>query len=185
MQILGSLQQDVNIVNSPIFEAPVNEKFALKYSLISISNPDLKYLPTLTPNLTSLTLGEKNDSQVGKTVEFAQTTQSGRVVPSEIIDASFMIQLNNDLLFISNQTPVNITPYGLSQYVLPRTKQGNNQGAIVSFSVAVQSLTSDLWSVYGAGTVGSRTISTKIRCQGALSGLVSEISITINEEFNR
>jgi len=72
----GSLQQDINIVNTPIFEASVNEKIALKYPLLSISNPDLKYLPSMAANVSSLTLGERNDSQVGKTLEFKQTTQS-------------------------------------------------------------------------------------------------------------
>ena len=181
----GSLQQDLNIVNTPIFEASVNEKIALKYPLLSISNPDLKFLPTLVPNISTLTLGERNDAQVGKTLEFKQTTQGGRTVPSEIVDASFIVQLNNDLLFIEKQTPVSISPFGTAQFIIPRRDIASNQGAIASFNVAIQSLSSDLWNVLGVGTRGSRTISTKVRCQGALSGLASEVSITINEEFTR
>jgi hypothetical protein len=181
----GSLQQDISVVNTPIFEANVNEKIALKYPLLSISNPDLKFLPTLNSNIVSLTLGERNDAQVGKTLEFKQSTQNGKTVPSEIVDASFLIQLNNDLLFIEKQTPVNISPSGLAQFIVPRTAIGSNQGAIVAFNVAVQSLSSDVWTVLGTGTAGSRTITTKIRCQGALSGLSSEITVTINEEFTR
>ena len=34
----GSLQQDTNVINTPIFEASVNEKIALRYQLVSISN---------------------------------------------------------------------------------------------------------------------------------------------------
>lgn len=181
----GSLQQDVNVVNTPVFEASVNENIALKYPLLSISNPDLKFLPSLAASVTSLTLGEKNDAQVGKSVEFKQSTQSGRTVPSEIVDASFIVQLNNDLLFIEKQTPVNISPFGMAQFILPRTSIGSNQGAQVAFNVAVQALSSDIWSTLGSGTPGTRTITTKIKCQGALSGLSSEITITINEEFTR
>jgi hypothetical protein len=181
----GSLQQDVNILNTPIFEASVNEKIALKYQLLSISNPDLKYLPSLASSITSLTLGEKRDAQIGKTIDFSQTTVSGRTVPSEIVDGSFLIQINNDLLFLEKQTPVNITPFGTSQYVIPRTAIVANQGAQVSFNIAVQALTNDVWDTLGVGTAGSRTISTKIRCQGALSGLISEVSVTISEEFSR
>jgi hypothetical protein len=181
----GSLQQDINVVNTPIFEASVNETIALKYPLLSISNPDLKFLPSLASSVSSLVLGEKNDAQVGKNVEFKQTTQSGRTVPSEIVDASFIVQLNNDLLFIEKQTPVNISPFGLSQFIIPRTSIGSNQGAQVVFNLAVQALSSDIWSTLGTGTVGSRTITTKIKCQGALSGLSSEITILINEEFTR
>lgn len=181
----GSLQQDNNILNTSIFEASVNEKIALKYQLMSISNPDLKFLPTLASNVTSLTLGERNDSQVGKTLEFKQQTQSGRTVPSEIVDGSFIVQVNNDLLYIQDQTPVNLSPNGTAQYILPRTAIGSNQGSQLKFNCAVQALTKDLWNTLGAGTVGARTITTKVRCQGTLSGLVAETTVTINEEFVR
>jgi hypothetical protein len=181
----GSLQQDVNILNTPIFEASINEKFALKYQLLSISNPDLKYLPSLAASVASVNLGEKTDAQIGKTIGFSQNTVSGRTVPSEIVDASFLIQMNNDLLFIEKQTPVNITSFGTSQYVIPRTAIAANQGAQVSFNIAVQALTNDVWDTLGSGTKGSRTITTKVRCQGALSGLISEVSIVISEEFSR
>ncbi len=139
----------------------------------------------MNANISSLTLGERNDAQVGKTLEFKQTTQSGRTVPSEIVDASFIIQLNNDLLFIEKQTPVSISPFGTAQFIIPRSSIGSNQGAITTFNVAIQSLSSDLWNTLGVGTRGTRTISTKVRCQGALSGLASEITITISEEFTR
>jgi len=182
---VGSLQQDSNILNSPVFEANVNEKIALKNQLLSISNPDLRYLPTLNSNVAAISLGERNDSQIGKAVEFSQGTLSGRTVPSEIVDGSFLVQVNNDLLFVEKQTPVNITPFGTSQYVIPRTAIGANQGAIVTFNVAVQALTNEVWDVLGSGTVGSRTISTKIKCIGALSGLNAEITVTLNEEFAR
>jgi hypothetical protein len=165
----GSLQQDIGIINTPIFEASVNEKIALKYSLLSISNPDLKFLPSLAANNTSITLDERNDSQVGRTVEFKQTTQSGRVVPSEIVDASFSVEVNNDLLFIEKQTPVSISPYGTAAYMIPRTAIGPNQGSIVNFNVSVQSLSADVWGALGRGTVGSRTITTKLKCEGNLS----------------
>lgn len=181
----GSLQQDTKVLNTPIFEANVNEKIALKYPLLSISNPSLKYLPTLGASVSAITLGEKNDAQVGKTLEFAQKTISGRTVPSEIVDASFLVQMNNDLLFIERQTPTNISPFGTSQYVIPRSAVGANQGAQVAFNIAVQALTNDVWDTLGSGTAGSRTITAKVKCQGALSGLSAEITITLNEEFSR
>jgi hypothetical protein len=181
----GSLQQDNNILNTPLFEASVNETIALKYQLLSISNPDLKYLPSLQGNVSALALGERTDSQTGKTLSFSQVTQAGRTVPSEIVDASFVVQLNNDLLYMQNQVPVNLTPYGIGQYVIPRSALAANQGAQVNFAVGVQSLPNDLWATLGKGAVGSRSITTKVRCAGALSGLSADVTITINEEFVR
>lgn len=181
----GSLQQDVSILNIPILEASVNERIALKSQLLSISNPDLTFLPTLDSSVAGVTLGERTDAQVGKSLDFAQKTTSGRTVPSEIVDSSFLIKVDNDLLFVEQQTPVNISPDGDAQYILPRTAIGANQGAQVTFNVAVQGLSNDVWSVLGIGTAGNRRITTKVRCQGALSGLAKEITITINEEFSR
>jgi hypothetical protein len=179
----GSLQQDANIVNTPIFEANVNETVALKYPLISISNPDLTFLPSLASAVSSLTLGERTDAQVGKTLTFSETTQGGQTVPSEIVDASFIVQLPKDLLFVEQQTPVSISPYGTAQYIIARTAIGANQGAQVTFNVSVQSLSSDVWNTYGVGTVGNRTITAIVRCMGALSGLSADVNIVINEEF--
>jgi len=180
-----TLQQDVSILNTPVFEAYVDEKIALKYQLISISNPDLKFLPTFEADVASISVGESSESSVGKTLKFSQKTTSGRIVPSEIVDPSFLIQVNNDLLFVEKQTPVNISENEIAQYIVPKTAVGSNQGAQVSFNVSVQSLTSDIWDTLGSGTSPSRTISTKVKCIGALSGLSAEVTITINEEFNR
>lgn len=181
----GSLQQDQNLLNTPVFEAFVNEKVALKSRLLTISNPDLKYLPKLEPKVAAISLGERTDSQVGKTVEFSQKTNDKRVVPSEIVDPAFIIYVNNDLLFVEKQTPVSITNYGTSQYILPRTSINSAQGAEISLSVAVQSIPSEVWAAVGSGVAGSRTIPTVVRCEGVLSGLSSEVNVTISEEFTR
>ena len=182
----GSLQQDINILNTPILEANVNEKVALKYPLITISNPDLKYLPVLQATSTTVALGERTDSQIGKSLQFKQKMiTTGKNVPSEIVDASFKVELNADLLFIDRATPVSISPYGTASYILVRSGTGADQGAQVVFNVAVQSLTSNLWDTLGTGTKGSRTISTTIRCRGVISGLTEEITATISEEFGR
>jgi hypothetical protein len=182
---IGSLQQDINIINTPIFEASVNERIALKSRLISISNPTLKYVPTLTVSNSTISLGEKTDSQVGKVLEFKQSTQSGRTVPAEVRDSSFVVQMNHDLLYVSTATPINISPDNVAQYVLQSTAIQANQGSQINFKVAVQALTNDIWTTQGSGTIGSRTITAKVRCIGAVSGLATEATITITEEFSR
>ena len=181
----GTLQQDTDILNTPIFEASTYEKTALKYPLISISNPDLKYMPTLDSSVSSLTLGERTDSQVGKTVEFKQTIQSGRVVPAEIVDAAFQIQIENALLFIEKNTPVSVSPNGISSYIVPRTSINVSQGAQVAVNVAVAALTNTVWDTLGAGTKPTRTITTRIRATGLSSGLSKDVTLTLNEEFTR
>ena len=181
----GSLQQDTDILNTPIFEASTYEKTALKHPLISISNPDLKYMPILDSSVASLTLGERTDSQVGKTIEFKQTIQGGRIVPAEIVDAAFQIQINNDLLFIEKNTPVSISPNGISSYIIPRTSINVSQGAQLAINSAVTSLTNTIWDTLGSGTKPNRTITTRIRATGLSSGLSKDVTVTINEEITR
>jgi hypothetical protein len=145
----------------------------------------LKYLPKLEAGVISVNLGERSDSQGGKVVEFRQTMAGNRTIPAEIVDGSFILQVDNRLLFVSGQTPVMITPYGTAQYLIPRTTINANQGARISIGIAVASITSDVWDKFGVGTKGSRTINTKVRCQGTLSGLVAEATAVISEEFVR
>lgn len=181
----GSLQQDTDILNTPILESSTYEKTALKYPLISISNPDLKYMPILDSSVASLTLGERTDSQVGKTIEFKQTIQGGRIVPAEIVDSSFQVQIDTDLLFIEKQTPVSVSPNGVSSYVIQRSSINVSQGAVVGFNLAVAALTNTIWDTLGAGTKPTRTITTRVRCTGLNSGLSKDVTITLNEEFTR
>lgn len=181
----GTLQQDTDILNTPILEASTYEKTALKYPLVSISNPDLKYMPTLAASVATLSLGERTDSQVGKTLEFKQTMTGGRIVPAEIVDSSFKIQLNNDFLFVEKNTPVSVDPEGIATLIIPRVALNVSQGAQVSFNLSVASLASNLWDYVGSGTKPNRTITTTVRCTGLSSGLSKDVTVTITEEFQR
>lgn len=184
----GSSYVDEQILNTPIFEANVNEKLSVNFPCISISSPNLKYLPVLTSDNSSVTLGEESAQSAGVTVRFYQNTnQNARVVPSEIQDAAFKIELAADLLYVEGQTPTDITPYGTAIYVLPRDSAliQASQASQITLKLRPQSLSSTTWSTLGSGTAPRRTISTKVICTGQTSGLSFSISVIINEEFVR
>lgn len=184
----GSSYVDSEILNTPIFEANVNEKLSVNFPCITISNPNLKYLPVLASDSDSVSLGEETAQTAGVSVRFFQNTnQNARVVPSEIQDGTFRIELAADLLYIENQTPTDITPYGTAIYVLTRdsTLIQASQGSQVTLKIRPQSLSSTTWSTLGVGTAPNRTITTKIVCIGQTSGLSKSITIVINEEFTR
>lgn len=182
----GSIAQDANILNTVVFEANTCEDISIKYPAISISDPTLKFLPSMKPNVTTMTLNEQTDANVGKTLEFSQdTVLTGKRVPEEIVDGMFCINMDHDLLAIDGQYPSTIYPDGLSNYILPRTGTNAVGGAKASFNVIVKSIPTDLWQRYGVGVVGSRTIATKVECVGVLSGLTTSVQITIQEGFSR
>lgn len=184
----GSSYVDQEILNMPIFEANVNEKLSINYPLMTITNPNLKYLPILSADASSVTIGEEKAQSAGVTVRFYQNTnQNAKVVPIEIQDTAFKVELANDLLYVENNTPVEITPYGTAIYIIQRDDAliQSSQGSQVSFKLRPQSLTSATWNTFGAGAAPSRTLSTKLKTTGINSGLSNTITIVISEEFTR
>jgi hypothetical protein len=184
----GSSYVDEQILNTPVFEANVNEKLSVNFPCISISSPNLKYLPILVSDASSVMIGEETAQTAGVTVRFYQNTnQNARVVPSEIQDAVFKLEMASDLIYIENQTPTDITPYGTAIYILPRDSAliQASQGSQVTLKLRPQSLSSTVWSTLGEGTAPNRTITTKVICTGQTSGLSCVITAIITEEFTR
>lgn len=184
----GSSFIDQQILETPVFEAFSNELLGLNYPLMIITNPNLKYLPTLASDGSGLTIGEEKGLTAGSNIRFfQQTNQNARVVPPEIQDSGFKIELSNELLSIEDEVPSEITSYNTATYILPRdpTLIQSSQGSQITFKVRVQSLSNATWTKLGVGSAGSRTISTKVKATGLTSGLSAEFTVTISEEFSR
>lgn len=184
----GSSFVDQEILNTPVFEANVNERIALNSPLITITNPNLKYLPSLEADNSSVSIGEEKGLSAGVTLRFFQdTSQNAKIVPTEIQDSMFRVELANQFVHIEGDTPVDVTPYGTGIYLIPRDPQlvQATQGAQVTFKIRVQSLNSTIWDTFGIGSAPNRTITTKVKTIGVNSGLSAVSTITINEEFKR
>jgi hypothetical protein len=184
----GSSFVDEQILNLPIFEANVNERLNGNYPLLTITNPNLKYLPVLVSDTSTITIGEQSGQSAGVTVRFYQSTnQNARIVPVEIQDSGFTIEIPSNLLYIENQSPTDTTPYGTALYVIQRDAAliQASQGSQITFKIRPQSLTNTVWNTLGNGTAPNRTISTKIKAKGINSGLNNVIDVIISEEFTR
>lgn len=184
----GSAFIDEKILETPVFEAFANELLAINYPLMIITNPNLKYLPTLQADGGGISIGEEKGLSAGSTVRFfQQTNQNAKIVPPEIQDSGFKIELSNELLSVEDRTPVDISSYNTATYIVPRDAAliQSSQGSQVTFKIRPQSLSNATWTKLGSGTPGSRTITTKIKVTGLISGLSAEMTITINEEFVR
>lgn len=184
----GSAFIDEDILSLPVFEANVNERVNLNYPLMIITNPELKYIPKLKADNLTVTIGEEDALTAGVTIRFFQSTnQNARNVPVEIQDTGFKIEMSHDLIFIEDESVVDLTAYGTAIYVLPRDAQliQANQGSQVTFKIRPQSINNLTWDTLGTGTAGSRTISTKIKATGLNSGLSTTVTIAIEEQFTR
>jgi hypothetical protein len=148
----------------------------------------LKYLPVLVSDTSTITIGEQSGQSAGVTVRFYQSTnQNARIVPVEIQDSGFTIEIPSNLLYIENQSPTDTTPYGTALYVIQRDAAliQASQGSQITFKIRPQSLTNTVWNTLGNGTAPNRTISTKIKAKGINSGLNNVIDVIISEEFTR
>jgi hypothetical protein len=185
-EVTGSDAKDRKILDTPLFEAFPNETIALKYSLITIRNAKMQYLPSMVSKPTSVSLKEQTDS-VGGGVDVTVYLESSRaqtILPPEIVDVNYSVQVDNDLLFITNEYPTSISPFGAAHYVIPaqsgqQTAAGGTEG---KFTLRVQTLSSELFDILVGSTVARpRQITTNVVVTGQQSGLVVSIPVTITE----
>ena len=183
--LTSSDSKDLKILDTPIFEAFSNEGIALRYPLVTIRNSRLQFLPSFVANPAFIELREQTDS-VGGGVDVSITQQVPRsqtILPAEIIDVNYQIELDNDLLFLSNVTPIAITPYGRARYIIPGRGKTSAGGTECKFNVRVQTLTSEIFDVlYGTKQDNiTRFIESDIVVTGQQSGMNIPINVKIYE----
>lgn len=185
-EMTGSDSKDRKILDTPVFEAFTNEVIALRYPLVTVRNARLQFLPTMVSTPASVELKEQSDSTgAGANVIVKQDiARSQTILPAELIDVNYSIELDSDLIFISNEIPISITPFGTARYIVPAqagaiTSIGGTQ---CSFNVRVQTLPAEAFDTLVGITVPSpRKISTTIVVTGQQSGMNVSIPVTISE----
>jgi len=181
--LTGSDSKDIKILDTPIFEAPTNEGIAIKYPLVTIRNARLQFLPIMEAKPATVSLKEQTDS-VGGGVDIIvsqKVPRSQTILPAEIIDVNYQVELDNDLLFISNVTPISITPYGRARYIIPGGSKTSAGGTNCKFNIRVQTLTTEIFDVLATGQIAPRTIPATIVVTGQQSGMNISIPVTIEE----
>jgi len=180
--------QDADILDTLIFEAPTNEDLALKYKLITYSDPTLTVLPKLTLQVSNISLKDTSEPQSCRVYQDLNTDNlSGLLeIPAELVDNSFQVEVDSTFLNLvknnQRQTPYSRTVLGVDQYIfLKEDALTKKKGGQVDFFVQAVSISNYIWNTYGVGTVGSRTITTTIRIQGMNSGQIANLQITITE----
>ena len=166
--------------NTPVFEAITNSSKALVHPLVSVSDPNLYVLPTvtLTPvTSNTLSLGTST-SQNHSDVTVRQTISVGTTIPTELIDNNFMVVCDDRFLTIGGATPT-IDRNRIATYTLSATSTSST-GAVLIFTVTVKSITEAQWHIYGQPT-DKRNIRTVMKVTGYNSGTVSEFVVSITQ----
>lgn len=184
--LTGSDSRDRKILDTPVFESFSNEAIALRSELITIRNNRLQFLPTMEAKPSSVTLREQTDS-VGGGVDVTVSQEISRaqtVIPAEIIDVNYAVEVDNDLIFVVGDVPVATTPFGTAKYIIPAalglsTSAG---GTVCKFTLRCQTLTTETFdTLVGANVDRPRTITTNVRVTGQQSGMSADVPVSIVE----
>lgn len=175
--------------NTPVFEALTNQAHALKYKLVSVSNPNLIRLPSLSlsgdSNVDSasglVTLGKS--TQKTSTLTLEQTINNETSIDVELRDQAFLIEVPHMFLQILKYTPENVDGQQRATYIITRTPTENSYGgSTVQFTLSVKSISDAQFTTYGA-TSDKTKIRTYVRVTGIQSGAVRDIAVTINKNL--
>jgi hypothetical protein len=185
-ELTGSDSKDRAILDTPVLEACTNEVVALKYPLVTIRNNRLQYMAALTSKPSSVSLREQVDSVGGGAdiVVYQDTPRAQTVIPPEMVDTNYTVELDNDVLQIAGERPTSITSFGTATYVIPATpsRQTAAGGTECRFNLRVQTLTTELFDVTaGVSAAKPRSFSANVNVRGQQSGLYLSIPVTITE----
>lgn len=175
--------------NTPVFEASTNPQHALKYRLVSVSNPNLLRLPTLSlsgdANVDSsngiVTLGRNQQKTATLSVE--QVIKDETTIDVELRDQTFIVEVPNTFVQILRQVPQNIDGQQRATYILTRSAAENSYGgSSVQFTLSVKSLTDAVFTVYGM-TANKSRIKAYLKVSGVQSGAVADVAIVIDKNL--
>lgn len=174
---------------TPIFEGLTNQSQALKYKLISVSNPNLLRLPSLqlsgdsNVDSTSNTVTIGRNQQKTATLTFEQTIQNESTIDVELRDQMFTVTVPNLFVQLLRQAPESIDNQQRASYFIPRSPTENAfGGSSVQFTLSVKSISDALFTVYGT-TSDKTKIRTFIRITGAQSGASADINLVIDKNL--
>lgn len=168
--------------NTPVFEALTNQDYAQKYRLLSVSNPNLVYLPTinLTGNASSFSLSVNNVNQLSKEalVSVQQSNGLGGLIDVELSDILYIIEMSDMFLQINNNANSlqSVDAQQKATYKLSNSNDLGNGGTQLNFTIGIKTLTQQMFSIYGVNNV----ITTYVKVIGMQSGAVLQFPVYIS-----
>lgn len=169
--------------NTPIFEAQTQGNLALKNRLLTLPDPTIIRLPTLSiagsTGLTDNTIAFTRNNDKTRNVKVEQRIDSETKIPDGTSDVTFSVFVPDRFLTIPGSSPLQIEAITrIASYNLVRKSTSSKNGAQTSFDLQTRtSLDDTMFSVYGDGT----TINTVVAVVGDQSGLRKEFSVTITK----
>lgn len=169
--------------NTPIFEAQTKGDLALKHRLLTLPDPTIIRLPTLSilgsTNLTNNVISFTRSTITLNTVSVEQKIDGETKVPDGTSDVTFTAFIPDRFLTIQGNTAIQVEPTSrIASYNIVRSSTTEKNGARASFVLQLQpGLDDTTFSVYGDGT----TITSVVSVVGDQTGLRKDFQVTITK----
>ena len=172
------------IKNTPIFEAQTQSSIAQKHRMLSLPDPTIVRLPKVSIEGTSGLAGNvvpfTTTTNTTRRGVFEQTIEGETKIPDGVSDTSFTVTVPDRFISVQNKTPFNIeSSTRVASYTVQRTSTNTKNGAIVEFTLSLQSgLDDTIFTIYG--NLGNKnTISSVVSIIGDQSGFRKDFNVTI------
>tara|TARA_Y100000034_G_C6898947_1_gene415107 strand:+ start:1173 stop:1874 length:702 start_codon:yes stop_codon:yes gene_type:complete len=169
--------------NTPIFEAQTQGALALKNRLLTLPDPTVIRLPTMSLvgsgelSGNTITLNRKTNPTIS-TVKVTQLIDSQTRIPDGTGDVMFTVFVPDRFLKIQGGNTLQVEPTTrIASYNIVKSAPTAQGGSQASFTLEVQEIDDTSFNVYGDGS----TISTVVAVVGDQSGLRKEFMVNINK----
>ena len=172
--------------NTPVFEAQTLASLALKHRCVSVSNPNLIRLPTLSltgegQDSTGTVISMGNVTLKTRALLVSQVIQNEASIDVELRDQVFIVELDHRFLHVIGQTPDGLDSSQRASYLVQRDAiETSLGGSKLSFSLAVKTITDAMFSVFGT-TSNKSLIRTYVKVSGLQSGAVLEFEVQVTK----
>ena len=173
------------IKNTPVLEALTNGDISQMHKLLALSTPTLLRLPSFAlENLSSDTISLNIVNNRTKNVILKQTVGGDELIPAELKDQNFRVEINNLFLQMgSSQRPVSIDTHNIATYIVARGSSIDEAtgGTKLNMTLNIKSsLTTTLFDTYGAASDKTK-IRSYVQITGQQSGAQKNLLIEIGK----
>ena len=175
--------------NTPVFEAQTASSHALKHRLITLPDPLINKMPTLSFQISEG--ADPNPSLGNSAIEIAgdgpsklvlkQVMPSNQSVPTGLTDNSFTVLVNSRFLALGDGANlIDTQPNSkIASYTVPATSINTNNAATLSLTIQRKQLDDTTFTQFGDPS-NRNQITSIVSVIGDQSGLRKDIRVTIN-----
>jgi len=179
------------IKNTPIFEAQTVATLAMKHRLLTLADPTVIYLPTITVSgdVSGNTVTLKSSTNSTATLTLTQNIQGVTSPASKIpIDDTFYVEVPHRFLRLldSTSSAIGITESRIEKstqtavYTVSRTSTTNKGLSILTLNIGTQGLDDTVFNTFGTTSSKDR-IDAVFAITGRSTGLRTTINVIINK----